>query len=165
MPSPVTVKIKVPAFLKKYIIAQSVNKIEPLIFNTNHVYSISLIHKVTNYNSLTCLSLDEKGNVIEYFTPHVPDPTHVIIRLPYSRGKDVRSYNYLSVKNKELFRKEVKDDFYFELSRHIIKQMRKNIQRKEAIDQFFNFYNITYDDLNFESIYRQTTRILKPFYH
>lgn len=164
MPSQVTVKIKVPPYIKKYIVAQSVNKIEPLHFHHKHVYAISLVQKVSNFNACNHFRIDDRGNVREYLSPHHPDPEHVVILLPYSRDKDVRRFNYLSVNDKRRFRSEVKDDFYFELIRFVIGRMRKNIPRKDAIQLFYEKYHITEDDLKFESIYRQTSRILEPFF-
>jgi hypothetical protein len=164
MPSPVTVKIKVDPHIKKYIIAQSENKIEPLVFHHKHVYAISLVHKVSNFNAHNHFKIDERGNVIEYLSPHKPDCNHVVIALPYSRAKDVRRFNYLSINAKRRFRSEVKDDFYFELIRFVIKRLRRNIPRKTAIQEFYNRYDITEDDLKLESIYRQTSRILEPFF-
>jgi hypothetical protein len=167
MPSPVTVKIKVPPYLKKYIIAQSVNKAEPVQFDRKHIYAISLILKTSNYNYLQYIPLKERCNVYEYFYhPKNQSPTfeYIDIRLPYNDRKDVRSFNYLGLHNKYRFISEVKEDFYFEMTRVMIKKMRTNASRKEALEHFLKTYNITEDDIKFESLYRQSSRILEPFY-
>jgi hypothetical protein len=163
MPSMVTVKIKVEPHIKKYLVAQSENKSEPLVFHRKHVYIISLIKKTTDFNAHNHFKIDEKGNVIEYLSPHKPDDNHVVICLPYSRDKDPRKFNFLSVNAKRKFRAEVSDDFYYELIRFVIRRIRRNIPRTDAIHEFYKLYEITEDDINFESIYRQTSRILEPF--
>ncbi len=162
MPSEVTVKVKVPPYLKKYILAQSVNKQEPAIFERKHIYNISLIHKVTNYNRLTSLPVDERDNVMDYFYNRWKTFEAIQIQLPFNERKDVRYFNYLSVNNKYAFVKEVKEDFYFEISRFLIREMRKRTERKVAIHKFLQQYNITEDDVQLETIYRQTSRILEP---
>lgn len=163
MPSPFAVKIKVPPYLKKYIVCQSENKSEPLIFHHKHIYSISISQKLSNFNALKYFDINEKENIKEHLHASTPDHNYVTILLPYSREKDPRRFNYLSVNDKRKFRQEVRDDFYFEMIRYVIKQMRYNKQRKEAIYEFYDKYNITEDDLKFESIYRHTSRILQPF--
>jgi len=49
IPSLLTIKIKVPSYLKKYIIALIINKAELNVFELKHVYVISLIKKVNNF--------------------------------------------------------------------------------------------------------------------
>lgn len=163
MPSSVSVKIKVPAYIKKYIIAQSSNQDEPVVFDRKHIYSISIIHKVTNYNYLDRFPIEEREDVFDYFHDRWTTFESVKICLPFNERKDVRSFNYLSRDAKYNFLREVKEDFYFELTRHIINRMRKRIQRKDAILEFLQKYGITEDDVSQETIYRQTTRILQPF--
>jgi len=164
MPSDITVSIRVPLYLKKFITAQSLNKAEPLVFHHKHVYAISLLQKVSNFNAQSHFPLHEHDNVKAHLSPHHPDPGQVIIVLPYSRDKDVRRFNYLSVRASKRFRQEVKDDFYFALIRFIIRRMRQGLQRKVAIQEFYERYGLTEDDLRFESIYRHTSRILEPFF-
>jgi len=167
MPSDVTVRIKVPAYIKKYMIAQSVNGDEPVVFPPKHIYNISLVKKITNYNYLKYIPLCERDDVYEYFY-HTSHQLHsfeyISIVLPFNERKDPRSFNYLGRYSKYQFVKEVKEDFYFELTRYIIKRMRQNVQRKDAILEFTEFYNITEDDIKLETLYRQTTRILEPFF-
>lgn len=167
MPSLMTVRIKVPPYIKKYMIAQSENKEEPLVFPKKHIYNISLMQKITNYNYLKYIPLCERDNVYEYFYhPHDQLPTfqYLSIVLPFNERKNVLSFNYLGLHAKYQFVKEVKEDFYFEMTRYLIKKMRANMQRKEAIYEFMEFYNISEDDIKFETLYRQTTRILEPFF-
>lgn len=166
MPEKPSIRLKVPAYIKKYMLAQSVNNAEPMIFPRKHIYNISLVKKTSNYNYLKQLPITEKENVYEHFynvKRQLPSFRYVTITLPYNEVKDPFTYNYFSRKSKNLFLKEVKDDFYFELTRYIIRRMRQNIPRKEAIIEFLNFYKITEDDVKLETIYRQTSRILKPF--
>jgi len=166
MPSPVTVRIKVPPYIKKYMLSQSINKQEPAIFPRKHVYSISIHQKVSNYNYLKYIPINERENIYEYFY-HPKHQLHsyqyIEIQLPFNAVKDVRSFNFLGRDHKYKFVNEVKEDFYFELTRHIISRMRLNISRKNAIDEFIKNYNITEDDIRFESLYRQSSRILEPF--
>ena len=167
MPSEVTVRIKVPGYIKKYMIAQSVNRDEPVAFPPKHIYNISLVQKITNYNYLKYIPLCERDNVYEYFyhvKHQLPTYEYISIALPFNERKNVLSFNYLGINSKYQFIKEVKEDFYFELTRYIIKRMRQNVQRKDAILEFTEFYNITEDDIKLETLYRQTTRILEPFF-
>lgn len=167
MPSPVTVRIKVPPYIKKYMIAQSENNEEPLVFPKKHIYNISLVNKLCNYNYLKYIPLCERDNVYEYFyhaKHHLNTYDYVSVSLPFNERKDPRSFNYLGRYSKYKFVKEVKEDFYFEMTRYLIKKMRENMQRKQAILEFTEFYNINEDDIKFETLYRQTTRILEPFF-
>jgi hypothetical protein len=166
MPSPVTVRIKVPRYIRKYMLAQSENREEPLVFPKKHIYNISLVQKLCNYNYLKYIPMDERENVYEYFYHASNQSTtfeYVTIALPFNERKDPRSFNYLGRISKYAFVKEVKEDFYFELIRYIIKMMRQNVQRKDSIAQFLEFYEISEDDIKFETLYRQSTRILEPF--
>jgi len=166
MPSEVTVRIKVPAYIKKYMLAQSVNQTEPAEFPPKHIYNISLVQKSSNYNYLKYIPIAERDNVYEYFyhvSHQLPTFEYITIALPFHEIKDPRSFNYLGRVSKYSFVKEVKEDFYFELTRFLIKRLKQNVQRKDAIVEFLEFYKITEDDLKLESIYRQTTRILEPF--
>jgi len=118
MPSHITVKIKVPPYIKKYLIAQSVNKKEPVAFERKHIYNISLIQKISNYNYLEKISLDEKDDVFDYFFNRWTSFESISILLPFNKRKDVRSFNYISKHCKQEFVTEVKEDFYFELMFH-----------------------------------------------
>lgn len=151
-----------PPYLKKYILAQSVNKCEPAVFERKHIYNISLIHKVTNYNRLDKLPIDERDNVLDYFYNRWTTYEAIQIQLPFNERKNIMYFNFLSRDNKYAFLKEVKEDFYFEITRHLISRMRRREERKNAIQEFLKKYNITEDDISLDSIYRQTTRILEP---
>jgi len=96
MPSDVTVKIRVPQYLEKYIAAQSLNKSEPLVFHHKHVNAISLVQKVSNFNTLKQIPLSERENVREHFSPHIPRSGNIIIQLPWSRDKDVRRLTHIA---------------------------------------------------------------------
>jgi hypothetical protein len=167
MPSPVTVRIKVPRYIRKYMLAQSENMEEPLVFPKKHIYNISLVQKLSNYNYLKYIPIHERHYVYEYFyhpNNQLPTFEYVSIALPFNERKNVHSFNYLGLHSKYRFVKEVKEDFYFELTRYIIKMMRQNVQRKDSIAQFLEFYEISEDDIKFETLYRQSTRILEPFF-
>lgn len=167
MPSQVTVRIKVPPYIRKYMIAQSENKEEPVVFPHKHIYNISLVQKLSNYNYLRYIPICERENVYEYFyhaSNHSATFQYISIVLPFNDRKNVQSFNYLGRSRKYQFVKEIKEDFYFELTRYIIKRLRKNVQRKDAIIEFLEFYNIGEDDIKLETLYRQTTRILEPFF-
>lgn len=167
MPSEVTVRIKVPGYIKKFLIAHSVNGDEPVVFPPKHGYNISLVQKITNYNYLKYIPIAERDNVYEYFyhpTHQLPTFQYISILLPFNERKNVLSFNYLGRVSKYQFVQEVKEDFYLGLSRYLIKKMRQNVQRKDAILEFMEIYNITEDDIKFETLYRQTTRILEPFF-
>ena len=163
LPSPVTVKIKVQPYIKKYLIGKSENKVEPLVFARKHTYGKLLLDKVTIYNRHTSFPVAEKDYIYAYFYNRWLTCESVEIQLPYNEDKDVRVYNYLSRDRQYEIISHIKEDFYHELYWHLISRRRKGVQRKDLILEFIEKYNIGDDDISFESIYRQTTRILQPF--
>ncbi len=122
-----------------------------------------LIDSVTNYHRKTFFPIDDKENVFAYFNKRWPGCEFVSIQLPYNEYKNVLYYNYLSQEAQHKIISFLKMDFYHELYWLLISKRRKGIQRKDIIFEFLNNYQITEDDILFESVYRQTTRILKPF--
>ena len=164
MPSPVVVRTKVPPYIKKFLLAKSVNKTEPVLFCRHHPYGKLLIDKVTSYNRLTCLPLDEKDNVMAYFfATRWKNGETIAIQLPFNNRKNVLFFNYFSQHRQKEFLSAIKEDFYHELYWYLVARRRKGVERKEIIRSFMDKYDITEDDISFESIYRQTSRILQPF--
>jgi len=161
--STVLITIQIKPYLKKFLIAKSVGKTEPVKFARKSDYNVMLIGLVTNYNSLKQIPLDDRENVLEYFKPSVQDNSkktiHII--LPFNNRKDVRSYNYLSEKSRIKFRNEVRLDFNFEFSRFLYREMKKGKQRSDIINAFKNKFKISEDDLKSESLYRHSSRLLK----
>jgi len=146
------------------MIAHSVNKTEPLEFQNKSDHNISLIDKITNYNYLKYIPVSERENVYEYFynlRHQCISFVYVEISLPYNSTKNVLSYNYLGLNQKFKFVNEVKTKFYWELTKHLMKPEKRSIPRTELILEFMKKYYITDDDVDFESLYRQTTRILQ----
>ncbi len=122
-----------------------------------------LIDSVTNYNRQTHFPIDDKENVFAYFNQRWPNFEFVSIQLPFNEYKNVLYYNYIGQRAQRKIVSFLKMDFYHELYWLLISKRRKGIQRKDIILEFLNKYHITEDDILFESVYRQTTRILKPF--
>jgi len=163
MPSAFTVKIKVPPYIRKYLIAKSENYEEPLVFCNKHAFTMLLSHEVSNYQTLSCISPEEEENIHNYFSSRWSTFEFVEIKLPFHIRKDPRSYNYLSVKGRANFLAEVKSHFYLELTSYLIKRLRKNVQRKIALEEFLALHSINEEDVKYETMYRQTTRILEPY--
>jgi hypothetical protein len=163
LPSPVTVKIKVQPYIRKYLIGKSENKEEPLVFAKNHPFGKLLIKNVTIYNRHTSFPITDKDCIHDYFYSHWKTCESVKILLPFNEDKDVRCYNYLSYHSQRDIISKLKEYFYHELHWFLISRRRKGTQRKDIIFEFMENYNITEDDILFESVYRQTTRILQPF--
>ena len=157
--SVITVNIPIKAYLKKYLIEKSISGTEPLIFARKHIYNILLINLVSNYNSLNQIPVADKQNVIDHFS-HPDQQNSVTIVLPFNERKNILYYNYLSLKNKRIFRNEVATDFYFELARYLIRNLKPESIRKELVKDYKKRYHISEDDLKLESIYRYASRIL-----
>jgi len=158
----ITIDIEVKPYLRKYLLYKSINKTFPLRFPNRHDYNHMLVKLVTNYNSLSSVPIADKENVMEYFkSSQLQNDNNVTIILPFNSRKDIRSYNYLSVKSKIRFRKEVRIDFNFEFSRDLFRGLKDGLPRTEIINLFKRKYNITEDDLKSESLYRFSTRMLQ----
>lgn len=142
MPSPISVKIEMPVYLKKYLIGQSMNKQEPLEFSTEHDYSLLLVKLASNR---TAERIKQDENTVK-------------IRLPFNRGKDVYFYNNIGFNRRVFFREQVRLDFYYEFRTYLKKRIMEGIERKIAIEEFFERYKITEDDVKYESFYRNFTR-------
>lgn len=161
MSSLISVDIPIKPYLVKYLIRKSTNKAIPLRFPNKHYFNLLLNNLVTNYNSLNCIPLEDKDNVIEYFKSSSVMPGTISIILPYRIAKDPRVYNYLSVKAKKKFRSEVRMTFNIEFSQYLIKHLRLNIPRLQICENFKKHYNITEDELKTETIYRYSSRLLE----
>ena len=131
--SVITVNIPIKPYLKKYLIEKSINGTEPLIFARKHIYNILLINLVSNYNSLNQIPVADKQNVIDHFS-HPDKENSVTIVLPFNEKKNILTYNYLSLKNKRVFRNEVATDFYFELARFLIRNLTPGSIRKDLVN-------------------------------
>lgn len=156
----ITVNIEIKPYLRKYLVAKSVNREEPVRFPNKHYYNIMLINLVSNYNRLQEIPIEDRQNVLEHFCSS-PQPDGLAIILPFNSKKDIRSYNYLSVKSKEKFRKELRIDFNFEFTRFLIRNLKKGVQRLDICNEFKNLYEISEDELKTESLYRYSSRLLE----
>jgi len=134
-----------PEYLKKYLISQSENGKEPLEFSPKHDYCRLLSNLTVNY---PVEPVDTSKNTVK-------------IRLPFNRIKDVYFYNKIGYHNRIEFREQIRVDFYYDFRLFIKDRIMCNIQRKIAIEQFFQLHKITEDDLKFESFYRNYTRFNK----
>lgn len=159
----VTVNLAIKPYLKKFLLSKSANKQEPLKFPSSHDYNIMLRQLTTNYNSLDQFPVADKQNVQEYFhaSAQAFDEYGVTIILPFNRAKDPRTYNYLSVKSKKAFRREVRLDFNFEFARFLRRGMKDGIPRSEIINLFKLKHKISEDELKTETLYRYSSRLLE----
>jgi hypothetical protein len=159
----VTVNIEIKSYLQKFLISKSKNKVIPLRFPNRHDYNILLIRLVTNYNSLKEIPVKDRENVLDFFHMSKQETTGkgVSIILPFNDRKNILSYNYLSVRAKQKFRKEVRIDFNFEFSRYLYRNLKAGKQRIEIVNEFKCLHNITEDDLKSESLYRYSSRLLE----
>ncbi len=158
-----TVEIEIKPYLKKFLMSKSVNKQEPLRFPRKHDYNVLLLKLITNYYSLKSIHIEDHQNVINYFKNSKQKNAEkgISLILPFNDRKDVRSYNYLSVSSKKIFRKEVRSDFYFEFSRYLIHNLKHGKRRVDVIKEFMEYYNLTEDDIKTETLYRYSSRLLK----
>lgn len=161
MPSPYIIKIKIQPYIKKYLIAHSENKEEPLSFGCLHTYGDQIIELLSNYNSHSYFSIHEKKNIEAYFNRRWIGGEWLQIRLPYNRSKNIRCYNYFSLYAQREFIARVKVDFYQDLYKFLKYSVVDGVRRKEVLQYFLDLYNITEDDIKFESIYRQSSRMLE----
>lgn len=142
MPSPICVYIEMPGYLKKYLISKSENKTEPIEFSPKHDYNKLLTNLTVNY------PVDPVDKFKEL----------VKIKLPFNRIKDVYFYNKIGVHNREEFREQIKLDFYYDFRLFVKESIMSGVQRKIAIEMFFQMHKITEDDVKYESFYRNFTR-------
>ena len=142
MPTNIYVEIEMPVYLKKYLLAQSENKKEPLHFCIDHDYNILIRQLTTNRRVEKLQKCDETVRIL----------------LPFSRRKDAYFYNNIGFHNRVYFREQVRLDFYYDFRLFVKERIMAGIQRKIAIEQFFLLHNINEDDIKYESFYRNFTR-------
>jgi hypothetical protein len=159
----ITVNIEIKPYLKKFLLKKSVNQETPVRFPNKHHYNLMLLNLVTNYNSLQAIPVEDRENVLEYFHGSRKPEGEISIILPFNERKDIRSYRYLSVKSKQIFRNEVRIDFNFEFTRFLVRNLKKGVQRLDICNEFKNLYEIGEDELKTESLYRYSTRLLEEF--
>ncbi len=142
--SPISVYIEMPEYFKKYLLAVSENKQEPVEFTPKHDYYKLLSNLCVNY---PVHPVDRTKNVIK-------------IKLPFNRIKDVYFYNKLGEEAREFFRAQVKRDLYYDFRVFLKDSIMSGMQRKVAIEKFFLAHNITEDDIQYDSFYRNYSRYL-----
>jgi hypothetical protein len=155
------ISIEIKPYLKKWLISQSVNGQEPVRFANKSYFNALLLRLLSNFKSQKYFPVSDRDNVINHTQALSMKPDTILIQIPWSRNKDRRVFNYMSVNAKKEFRIEVKNEFYFELERHIRQNLRKGKRRNDTISEFIMLYGISEDDVKTESLYRQSTRILK----
>ncbi len=146
MPSPIVVKIDMPVYLIKFLSAQSVSPEQPLAFPPKSKYNTLLVNLISNHGNIDDLPRDK---------------SFVKIYLPYNEVKDVYYYNRISEKNRRCFRQEVKADFLFSFQKYIRDKLLIGEQRKKAVSNFMDKYNLTEDDINSDSLYRKYSRYVQ----
>jgi hypothetical protein len=157
----ITVSIELKPYLRKFLLKKSVDQDQPLRFPNKHHYNIMLINLVSNYNTLESIPIADRDNVIEYFHGSRQPQGECSIILPFNSRKDIRSYRYLSVRAKQIFRKEVRIDFNFEFSRYLVRNLKRGKQRLDICNDFKMLYDISEDELKTESLYRYSSRLLE----
>lgn len=158
MPSPISVKIPVTSWMKKYLEFQSENpKAQTLVFALKHEYNIFLLRLVSNYKREQNLMVVEKQNL--------KLDSVVKIQLPFSDRKDVYFYNYLSREAKQKFRAEVELDMLYDFKRYLKVNILKGVKKKIAIREFFEKRNISEDDIKYESFERKFSRYMDRMKH
>ena len=157
----ITVNLEIKPYLRKYLVAKSVSKQVPVRFPNKHHYNIMLINLVTNYNSLQVIPIEDRENVLDYFHGSKQPDDEISIILPFNDRKNIQSYRYLSVRSKQIFRKEVRIDFNFEFARFLVRNLKKGVQRLDICNEFKNQFNIGEDELKTESLYRYSSRLLE----
>jgi hypothetical protein len=161
LPSPVTVKLKIKPYLKKYLIGKSINKEEPLLFDRKDEFGDIIFSCLTNHDQQKFLSINDKEFVYAYFNQRWPRGEWCEIQLPYNRNFNVLYKNYLSDHNNRIIVDEITSRFYLELNKYLVFNIDKGVHRKVILHHFLGLYNITEDDVNFDSIYRQSSRMLE----
>lgn len=157
-----TVKFRFKPYIVKFLLANSKNKRQPIQFHRKHRYNISLIRKVTNYNRKTHFALDDRQAVSDHLSPcNYQEITKIV--LPFSKRKNILYYNYLSQQARREFTEEITDEFNHELLRFLITNLNKGIQRKKICEMFKQKYGITEDELQTDTLYRHTTRLLGKY--
>ena len=153
MPSPISVKISVASWMKRYLEFQSEDgESKILTFSRKHEYNIFIMRLVSNYkrNVVSAKPVDE----------NVKLNSEVKINLPFSDRKDVYFYNYLSRASMQIFRAEIELDMLFDFKRYLRTEILNGKQKKIAIREFFEKHNITEDDIKYESFERKHTRYM-----
>lgn len=161
MPSFVTVDIdRVKPHLQKFLIYLSENRDYPLTFRRGHWINLFLARQLSNFNQLKLFSIIDRRSVQQYYSAKRSADT-ITINIRYNRVKDPRSYNYLSEQSKIIFRQELKNEFNLIFDRFVKKKMLQNYTRKQAVLIFMRAFEITEDDIQFESLYRHSSRMLE----
>jgi len=163
MASPISVNVKVAPFLQKYLYGKSENYEEPLVFCNKNPITNHLTSLVSNYNKLKFMNVQDREAVFLYLNQRYTTCATVSILLPWHKKKDPRVYNYLSFLKMQEFIRELKNEFYVELYEFMRTRVIHGTERKKIIEQFLQIYDITEDDIKFETVYRQTVRIFEPF--
>lgn len=157
----ITVNIEIKPYLKKFLLKKSTNQETPVRFPNKNHYNVMLLNLVSNYNCLESIPIEDRQNVLEYFHGSKQPDGEISIILPFNDRKDIRSYRYLSVRSKQVFRKEVRIDFNFEFTRFLVRNLKSGKQRLDICNEFKNHYEISEDELKTESLYRYSSRLLE----
>lgn len=157
----ITVDIEMKPYLVKFLLSKSTDGKLPLRFPRKSHYNLMLLNLVTNYNALSCIPIEDRQNVLDYFKPSRQSTDGITIILPFNDRKNILSYNYLSISSKKRFRNEVRLDFNYEFGRFMFQKLRECVPRNIICEMWKKKLNITEDDLKTESLYRYSSRLLE----
>lgn len=158
MPSPITVHFHVQPYIRKYLIYESINKAEPLIFKQKHHFVAELLPLlISNYRYQHSLFTDRIEKI-------GMEPT--AIRLPYviagNGVPDIRKKKHLSPANERQYRNTLALYFNVFVTKFVHKVMLKqSATRHEAIKMLMDVLMIEDDEFNYDSFYRYYSRLTK----
>lgn len=143
MSEQITINIEIKPHFKKYLIANYGQ--EPIKFPYKH-----------NYNRFIVLNLIKPPKDFKLLQNN---ECSVSIVLPKNNLHDITSYNYLSERDKIIFREEIEQDFWRDVKEYINKQQREEkLNLKKAVILLMKMYNISENELTFDAIYKHFQR-------
>jgi hypothetical protein len=147
--SPISVKIEMPLWMRQFLINQSINKEEPIVFARRHELHYILNELISNDTRIV-------------LPDRIPeDWAWVKIKLPFNPYKDVYFYNKLSDDSRKMLRTVIRTQFNFKYFRYVRHKLNQGMERKEATEMFLKEQNFSEDMMKYESLYRKFTRFQK----
>ncbi len=163
MPSQVTLLLKVPKYIKNYLI--SLYGQEPVFFPKKSDYNAFLLRNLTrppvnNRPDFFC-NLAGSCKFESTWCENYIRSNYLEIAIPYSEFKNIDANNYLGRDARKIFRREIERHFVYDFHTFIREQIRQGIERRIATINFMELHNIMEDDLSFSAFYRDFNRMLK----
>lgn len=165
MPSALTIFLKVPKYIKRYLITLYGPQ-EPIFFPRKSDYNTFILASlerptIKNRPQFFCRIINDCSFHSEELCSDFNRDNFIEISVPFSKFKNLDSFNYFARRHHRHLRAEIERHFVYDYRTFIREKIREGHERKTATLMFMEQYEIMEDDLTFSAFYRDFNRMLQ----